>query len=127
MKSYLATALVSAALACWATKQYWPTERVTQTVKTVTDTKVETKTVTKYVERPDGTKERIEFRDVNYLQLSKVDVAPAPKPDWTVGLLTNRQFDATSLVIGRRIFGNLFVTGELDTRGNFRAGALIEF
>lgn len=127
MRNLLISALIGAALGAVVTKRYWPSVQVTEKLKIVTDTKVETKTVTKYVERPDGTKERIEFKDVNYLQLSKVDMTPVPRPDWTVGLLIDWHLEVPNLVIGRRVFGDVFVTGELDTKGNFRIGALIQF
>lgn len=90
-------------------------------IETRTVTKDKVVTVTKEVVRPDGTIERDQTRTEERKKDESVVVASPAKPDWMVtgGLKLNEQHYMIGLQ--RRIIGDLYVGGQVDTQRNVLA------
>lgn len=110
-------------------KKYYPTIEVKTLEKIVVKTEVQTKThtVTKEVTLPNGTVEKSTTVDLNIVEKSKSDSSNSTLPNnWFLSV--NRQWpEAYSIQVNRRVFGDVFISGSMDTKLNFGVGLGISF
>ena len=96
-------------------------------------TQNDVKTITRTVERPDGTKETLQTVVYRSQQASttKVDVQKAKRPDWLVGVSAGSQLSHLGLTYGasvdRRVIGPVFAGVYGRTDGEFGLNVRLEF
>lgn len=123
MKQLFAALIVGLIIGAFIAIKYFPTtiEKPIEIVKTET----KTKTITKEVVRPNGQIEReiIAVADIKTETKSKLP------PNWhvTIKKSITRQNDVYGLSINRRIAGNFFISGEINTEKQVSVGIGVEF
>ena len=110
----------------WAAHRYYAPKPASQTASTE---QTRTRTVTRIVERKDGTKETL-IESVDNSTASRT-VIKATKPQWLLGVGAAYNLPRTEVVYdvqaSRRIIGPIFAGIRASTDGTVGVQALIEF
>jgi hypothetical protein len=127
MKQYVIVFLSGALIAGGIVKIYFPTIETKTVEKLIVKTEIQTKTrtVTKEVTLPNGTIEKSTTVDLNIVELSKTDSLSAMPPNWFVTL--SKQDDLFILQANRRLLGDFFISGSIDSKLHYSVGAGISF
>lgn len=134
LKTLLLACLASAAVAAAATRYYYPRVDI-QTIETTKDViKTDIRTVTRLIERADGTKETVTETVDNTKRTIKDTKSHTEnrQNDWYVVASVNTRLyadDVPSYAIGihRRIIGPIFAGVQADAKGAFGVAVGLEF